>query len=80
MTNVPMEVGPYSNLYIPVGAGLQPHQFGYATGPFNNEVGLALSTGRAVAGIAATAMGALHMLTNGTQPQIVVNDLMRPIR
>lgn len=75
--SVPMEFGPDGAILPP---GLPRHLFGYGPGPLPQAIGQALSTGRAIAGYAGTAMSQLDALTKGVQPQLVINDLFRPIR
>lgn len=74
MGPVNMEFGPDGH-WIPQGAGLQPHLFGYGRSPVPQAVGEALSTGRALAGVGTTALGALEMMKMGMQIPTVITPL-----
>lgn len=80
MLNVDQEYGPYSNIYIPVGAGIPASVFGYGPSFGQTALGQAVSTGRAIAGVAGTAMSQLSNMKNGVPQSIVFFDLMAPLR
>lgn len=73
--NVGMESGPNGTIVPP---GLPPQMFGYGSQPTAAQI--ACSTGRAVAGINTTAMGALLNTQLGLTTGHVLTDLMAPIR
>jgi hypothetical protein len=77
MPNVPIESGPNG-----IDPFLHPERLLAAAGypiaaPLHPAIQQAVSTGRAIAGIAGTAMGQLANTQNGIPQQMVIFDLTR---
>lgn len=73
--SIPMEFGPNGTIIPP---GLPPEMFGYGVQPTAAQT--ACSTGRAVAGINTTAMGALLNTQLGLVTGHVFTDLTARLR